>query len=303
LPLPSLHIEDDTRGEPRQPVPLRLACLATGLSCADFRYLLAEIQAGGLPYLGACEYRAGDTPRLSPGRPLPEHLAEPAPRAARRCVPGSHPHRPLDAMPRTTLFDGRQVYPRGAYRELLDEALAGAAAGDKQVVAHGQFAVFELLVGGMPSTKAKLSARLWHQGMEITPAPAAAAPSVVSLCSGKRSRNRSPRGACYWMQRRSRGLRKGHRPMSRQRCVAHCPPASRRMRPKPRLRPARVYRPVAGCLPEHCRRQFEAGGCSRSQVDDGGCAWLIFVSVRAHPGWAGGAQMGVGWFWWVPSGG
>jgi len=131
LPLPSLHIEDDTRGEPRQPVPLRLACLATGLSCADFRYLLAEIQAGGLPYLGACEYRAGDTPRLSPGRPLPEHLAEPAPRAARRCVPGSHPHRPLDAMPRTTLFDGRQVYPRGAYRELLDEALAVAAAGDK----------------------------------------------------------------------------------------------------------------------------------------------------------------------------
>jgi hypothetical protein len=80
--------------------------------------------------------------------------------------------RPLggDTVPRTTPFDGRQVYPRGAYRDFLDEALTAAAAGDKHVVAHEHlFAVFELQVGGMPSSKAKLSKRLGHQGMQINP--------------------------------------------------------------------------------------------------------------------------------------
>lgn len=75
-----------------------------------------------------------------------------------------------DAMPRTTPFDGRQVYPRGAYGSFLDEALAAAAAGDKQVVPHEHLlAVFELMVGKQPSTEAKLSSRLGHQGMQIIP--------------------------------------------------------------------------------------------------------------------------------------
>jgi hypothetical protein len=40
VPIPTLHIDDEALGQPRQPVPLRLACLVTGLTCADFRYLL-----------------------------------------------------------------------------------------------------------------------------------------------------------------------------------------------------------------------------------------------------------------------
>jgi hypothetical protein len=62
--VPTLRIEEAALGLPRQPVPLRLACLVTGLTCADFRYLLAEIQAGGQPYLSAYEHRPDDTPRL-----------------------------------------------------------------------------------------------------------------------------------------------------------------------------------------------------------------------------------------------
>jgi hypothetical protein len=61
-----LSIADEALGQPRQPVPLRLACLVAGLTCADFRYLLAEIQAGGQQYLIAYEYRPGDAPRLVP---------------------------------------------------------------------------------------------------------------------------------------------------------------------------------------------------------------------------------------------
>jgi hypothetical protein len=66
VPIPTLHIDDEAVGQPRQPVALRLARLVTGLTCADFGYLLAEIQAGGQPYLSAYEYRPGDAPRLVP---------------------------------------------------------------------------------------------------------------------------------------------------------------------------------------------------------------------------------------------
>jgi hypothetical protein len=79
VPIPTLHIEDETCGEPRQPVPLRLACLVTGLTCADFRYLLAEIQERGQPYLSAYEYRLGDTPRLVP----PDHYRSSLPNPPR----------------------------------------------------------------------------------------------------------------------------------------------------------------------------------------------------------------------------
>ncbi|WP_058555972.1 hypothetical protein [Thiohalocapsa sp. ML1] len=57
MPIPTLHIEDETCGEPRQPVPLRLACLVTGLTCADFRYLFAVIQDRGERYLPSYELR------------------------------------------------------------------------------------------------------------------------------------------------------------------------------------------------------------------------------------------------------
>lgn len=64
MPIPTLRIDDEALGQPRPPVPLRLACLVTGLTGADFHYLLARIQDGGEPYLPACENRPGDAHRL-----------------------------------------------------------------------------------------------------------------------------------------------------------------------------------------------------------------------------------------------
>lgn len=73
-------------------------------------------------------------------------------------------------LPRATLFDGQNAYPRSAYREFLSDAVTAAADGAKHVVTHEHlFAVFELLGGKMPSTKAKLSSRFEHQGMHIIP--------------------------------------------------------------------------------------------------------------------------------------
>lgn len=53
MPIPTLSIEDEPHGQPRQHVPPRLAGLVTGLACTDFRYLLAVIQDRGKPYLRA----------------------------------------------------------------------------------------------------------------------------------------------------------------------------------------------------------------------------------------------------------
>jgi len=63
VPIPTLAITDETRGLPRQRVPLRYACLVTGLSCANFRYLLTNIQEWGEAYLTAYEHRSGEAPR------------------------------------------------------------------------------------------------------------------------------------------------------------------------------------------------------------------------------------------------
>jgi hypothetical protein len=69
LPIPTLHIDDEALAQPRQPVPLRHACLVTGLTCAEFRYLLAAIH-GGEPCLTAYEYRR---PPESPRQVPPNH--------------------------------------------------------------------------------------------------------------------------------------------------------------------------------------------------------------------------------------
>jgi hypothetical protein len=79
VPIPTLHIADEALGLPRQPIPLRLACLVTGLTCADVRYLLADIQAGGQPFLSAYEYRPDDAPRLLP----PDHYRSSLPNPPR----------------------------------------------------------------------------------------------------------------------------------------------------------------------------------------------------------------------------
>ena len=63
MPLPSLKIEDDDLGLPRQPVPLRLAYLVTGLSFREFLYLLAVRQEDRYEYLTGFEYAEGTEPR------------------------------------------------------------------------------------------------------------------------------------------------------------------------------------------------------------------------------------------------
>jgi len=63
MPIPALAITDEARGRPRQPVPLRYACLVTGLSCANFRYLLTSIQEWGEAYLTAYEHGRGEEHR------------------------------------------------------------------------------------------------------------------------------------------------------------------------------------------------------------------------------------------------
>ncbi|WP_156427945.1 hypothetical protein [Thiohalocapsa sp. ML1] len=55
MPIPTLHIADEALGQPRQPVALRLACLVTGLTCADFRYLLAVLRNDDEQHLPAYE--------------------------------------------------------------------------------------------------------------------------------------------------------------------------------------------------------------------------------------------------------
>ena len=94
MPIPTLQIADEALGQPRQPVLLRLACLVTGLTCADFRYLLADIQAGGQPYLSAYEYRPDDAPRLVPA----DHYRSTLPNPPRALPTAAF----LEALPRTT---------------------------------------------------------------------------------------------------------------------------------------------------------------------------------------------------------
>ena len=55
MPIPTLHIHDEAPGQPRQPVPPRPASFDTGLSCADFRYLLAVLRNDDEQHLPACE--------------------------------------------------------------------------------------------------------------------------------------------------------------------------------------------------------------------------------------------------------
>jgi hypothetical protein len=71
---------------------------------------------------------------------------------------------------RLPMFNGAEMNIRSAYWEFLDEAMESAAKKAKHVVRHELlFAVFELLVGGMPSTKTKLSTRLGHQYLNVMP--------------------------------------------------------------------------------------------------------------------------------------
>jgi hypothetical protein len=63
VPIPTLHIADEALGQPRQLVPLRLACLVTGLSCADFRCLLTFIQQRSEAHLAAYDHRSAEVYR------------------------------------------------------------------------------------------------------------------------------------------------------------------------------------------------------------------------------------------------
>lgn len=64
MPIPPIRIDDpQSRGLPRQAVPLRLAYLITGLSFDNFLFLLADRQEGLYEYLTGYEYAAGSEPR------------------------------------------------------------------------------------------------------------------------------------------------------------------------------------------------------------------------------------------------
>jgi hypothetical protein len=63
MPIPTLRIDDEALGQPRQRVPLRLACLVTGLSCADFRCLLTSVQQRSEAHRAAYDHRSGEVYR------------------------------------------------------------------------------------------------------------------------------------------------------------------------------------------------------------------------------------------------
>ena len=70
MPIPEIHIHDQSCGLPRQPVPLRLAYLIAWLSADDFRphfdnflFLLADRQEDYCEYLTGYAYLAGSAPR------------------------------------------------------------------------------------------------------------------------------------------------------------------------------------------------------------------------------------------------
>lgn len=75
-----------------------------------------------------------------------------------------------DNILRSPVFNGVSVPLRSDYWEFLGAASDAEETGKKHVVLHeALFAVFELLVGRMPSTKAKLTKRLGHQSLSIIP--------------------------------------------------------------------------------------------------------------------------------------
>jgi len=72
--------------------------------------------------------------------------------------------------PAKATFDGGDYVLAQAYVEFLEEALDATTTGKKHVLSHRQLhAVFQLLVGGMPATKTKLTQLLARQNIEIKP--------------------------------------------------------------------------------------------------------------------------------------
>lgn len=63
MPIRTLNMENPVRGLPRQPVPLRLAYLVTGLQFDDFLFLLAVRQEDRYEYLTGYEYAVNIDPR------------------------------------------------------------------------------------------------------------------------------------------------------------------------------------------------------------------------------------------------
>ncbi len=62
MPLPKITVDDQNTGTPRQPVPLRFACLVTGLSFYHFLGLLIVRMHDRYERLTAYEYRTGAEP-------------------------------------------------------------------------------------------------------------------------------------------------------------------------------------------------------------------------------------------------
>jgi hypothetical protein len=78
-------------------------------------------------------------------------------------------HRPDREAYHTCKFDGNAYFAPGKrYLEIIETATQIASSNQAQVLDHADlFAIFELLVGKMPSTKIKLGKLVGHQGLEI----------------------------------------------------------------------------------------------------------------------------------------
>ena len=80
-------------------------------------------------------------------------------------------HRPLPSeLSVHAEFNGSHIPVTRIYCEALVSAIEAAERGVKHVLTHEEvFAIFTLLVGDMPKTKAKLKKRLGHQNVHIMP--------------------------------------------------------------------------------------------------------------------------------------
>ncbi len=81
-------------------------------------------------------------------------------------------HLPDQSGGESVSFDGSLIQLPTIYREVIRDAIAAATAGGGQLLQHIHlFGLFELLVGGIPRTKARLTKRLGHHHLQVNPQP------------------------------------------------------------------------------------------------------------------------------------
>ena len=98
-----------------------------------------------------------------------EYFFEHRPLAGRQPPTGSNADIIYDlAEPKPAWFDGTQIFPRESFRDVLKRAIHLTHNSGKHVLIHDDlFAIFELFVGDMPNSKAKLNKRLKNLSLHI----------------------------------------------------------------------------------------------------------------------------------------